>query len=270
MRNRDDLLTAIATCRSSGVRMYADAGINHFSGGGNDVNPYHRNPNAGCSTWGTKNSSLNINNQNNAISTSGPSSYYTQVREILMIFVLYLLLSIFSSLEFCLYRRLLYREASNTWISCSWFIKCWFSLWWVIRLVFVFVVVLFFPRYFLLSFSFLSYFFTSLSLQTERPLNSWNDTLQLNAGWLSGLTDVNTERDYVRERIADYFTDLISIGFSGFRIEAANHISPDILVVILTKFRNNLDGSLPDDFITWLEILLGGESDLLMCNENSG
>ena len=27
---------------------------------------------------------------------------------------------------------------------------------------------------------------------------------------------------------------------------------------------------MPDDFITWLEILLGGESDLLMCNSQSG
>jgi len=27
---------------------------------------------------------------------------------------------------------------------------------------------------------------------------------------------------------------------------------------------------LPKDFITWLEILLGGESDLLMCNGDSG
>lgn len=27
---------------------------------------------------------------------------------------------------------------------------------------------------------------------------------------------------------------------------------------------------MPDDWITWLEILLGGEGDMLMCNENSG
>ena len=31
-----------------------------------------------------------------------------------------------------------------------------------------------------------------------------------------------------------------------------------------------MGGTLPDDFITWLEILLGGESDLLMCNPDSG
>ena len=31
-----------------------------------------------------------------------------------------------------------------------------------------------------------------------------------------------------------------------------------------------MGGSLPDDFIAWLEILLGGESDLLMCDAQSG
>ena len=31
-----------------------------------------------------------------------------------------------------------------------------------------------------------------------------------------------------------------------------------------------MGGELPSDFITWMEILLGGESDLLMCNADSG
>ena len=49
----------------------------------------------------------------------------------------------------------------------------------------------------------------------ERALNSWTDPLNLNAGWLSGLTDLNTEKEHVQDRIAAYMTDLISIGFSG-------------------------------------------------------
>lgn len=43
-----------------------------------------------------------------------------------------------------------------------------------------------------------------------------------------------------------------------------------MLCDVLCRFRNNMGGALPDDFITWLEVLLGGESDLLMCNVNSG
>ena len=53
----------------------------------------------------------------------------------------------------------------------------------------------------------------------ERALNSWTDPLDLNAGWLVGLVDLNTEKENVQQRIADYLVDLISIGFSGFRID---------------------------------------------------
>lgn len=102
----------------------------------------------------------------------------------------------------------------------------------------------------------------------ERSLSSWTDGFILNNGWLSGLTDLDTESDYVRERIAAYFTDLLSIGFSGFRIDAAKHIYPKSLAAILAKFKSNLGGDLPEDFVTWLEVIIGGEKDLLMCSDN--
>ena len=102
-------------------------------------------------------------------------------------------------------------------------------------------------------------------------MNSWTDAFQLNNGWLVGLADLDTESDYVRERIAAYFTDLLSVGFSGFRMDAAKHIQPASIAAIFAKFKANLGGGdLPDDWITWLEVLLGGEKDLLMCNPNSG
>jgi len=99
-------------------------------------------------------------------------------------------------------------------------------------------------------------------------LNSWSDPLILNAGWLVGLCDLNSEDEYVRQRIADYFTDILGMGFSGFRIDAAKHISPENLAQIFSKFKKNLGGGeLPDDFFTYLEVILGGEKDLLMCND---
>lgn len=105
----------------------------------------------------------------------------------------------------------------------------------------------------------------------DRGLSSWTDPFQLNNGWLSGLTDLDTESDYVRQRIAAYFTDLLSIGFSGFRMDAAKHIKPDSIAAILAILKQNMGGGdLPDDWITWLEVLLGGEKDLLMCNAGSG
>jgi alpha-amylase len=63
----------------------------------------------------------------------------------------------------------------------------------------------------------------------ERSLNSWTDPFLLNNGWLVGLADLDTESDYVRERLAAYMTDLLGIGFSGFRVDAAKHIYPDSL-----------------------------------------
>jgi alpha-amylase len=36
-----------------------------------------------------------------------------------------------------------------------------------------------------------------------------------------GLADLNTEHTYVQDRISAYFATLLSMGFSGFRIDAA-------------------------------------------------
>ena len=101
-----------------------------------------------------------------------------------------------------------------------------------------------------------------------RSLNSWTDGFILNYGWLVNLADLNTERDYVRQRIADYFTDLMGIGFSGIRIDAAKHIAPKNLAAILAKFKANMGGAIPEDFIAYLEVIIGGEKDLLMCQSN--
>ena len=56
----------IKTCRSAGVRVYADAVVNHMAGNGNDVWPDHRNGGGDwCTHWGPKNA-------------TGNSPYFTQ------------------------------------------------------------------------------------------------------------------------------------------------------------------------------------------------
>lgn len=59
MGSSADLANLITACRSVGVRVYADAVINHMVGGGSDSNNAHRNAGGGdsCTTWGAKNSS---------------------------------------------------------------------------------------------------------------------------------------------------------------------------------------------------------------------
>lgn len=110
--------------------------------------------------------------------------------------------------------------------------------------------------------------YSTMDFHCERGLSSWNDPFQLNYGWLVGLTDLNTEKEYVQERIAAYFSDLIGIGFSGWRIDAAKHITPINLAKIFRKFKDRMGGAIPDDWITYLEIIIGGEAGLLMCNSN--
>lgn len=62
---------------------------------------------------------------------------------------------------------------------------------------------------------------------------------------------------------------MLSIGVSGVRIDAAKHISPDNLAAIFKKVADNMGGSLPSDFTAYLEVIIGGEKDLLMCNDNN-
>jgi alpha-amylase len=192
---RDQLRRMIHACREYGIRVYADAVINHMTGGGNDK--WARHIAGNCDTWGPKDS-------------SGGSPYYTH--------------------DFLDQNSNVTHERPG----------------------------LEYP----------SVPYDPTDFHCERPLNSWTDPFILNHGWLVGLSDLNTEKDYVRERIASYLTDLIGIGFSGFRIDAAKHIYPESLAAILSKFKAKLGGGeLPEDFITYLEVILGGEASLLMCDE---
>ena len=199
MGNRTQLRNMIKQCRKYGVRVYADAVVNHMSGNGNDLSK-HRNPGAGCNTWGNKTSSAEPNT----------SPFFTPAFT---------------------YEINPFNHRNNN--------------------------VLEFP----------AVPYGPMDFHCEKALNAWTDPENLNTGWLTGLSDLDTSKEYVRQRIADFFTDLISIGFSGFRVDAAKHIHPKDLAAIFRKFKDNLGGSLPADFITWLEVLTGGESWLLVQGE---
>ncbi|KAI3642433.1 hypothetical protein MP228_011988 [Amoeboaphelidium protococcarum] len=188
----------IVRCRSAGVRVYADAVINHMTGGGNDVYTHRNQAGGSCVYWGAKNSSAN-------------SPYFTHS----------------------------WTYENNPFTGMR-------------------------PA---LEFPAVPYH--AEDFHCERTLNDWASGFSLNYGWLVGLTDLNTEKEYVRKRIATYLTNLISIGFSGFRIDAAKHTRPDDLAAILGKTKQKLGGRFPQDFITWLEVIMGGERNLLACEYNN-
>ncbi|TMW64869.1 hypothetical protein Poli38472_009036 [Pythium oligandrum] len=197
---RAQLRSMIQACRANGVRVYADAVVNHMSGGGNDLNPTHRTgSSSSCSTWGPK-------------SSAGKSPYYTH------------------NFQYEVNAQTAQRPAAE------------------------FPAVPFGPSDF----------------HCERSLNAYTDGFILGNGWLEGLLDLNTAKSSVRERIAQYFVDLLGIGFSGFRIDAMKHIGPTDTAAIMGLLNTYMGGSLPADFIMWGEVIMGGEAQLLACNGASG
>jgi len=52
---------------------------------------------------------------------------------------------------------------------------------------------------------------------------------------LSGLADLATETEYVRQRLADYANDLLSLGVDGLRLDASKHINPDDIANITSR-----------------------------------
>jgi len=101
----------------------------------------------------------------------------------------------------------------------------------------------------------------------KSTITNWQDSGELNGGWISDLADLNTEKENVQQRIADYLVELLSVGFSGFSIENAKHIYPKSFVSIFKKLKENLGGGFPQDFISILQLLFGFEKQILICEE---
>ena len=66
----------------------------------------------------------------------------------------------------------------------------------------------------------------------KQGISDWNDIDQVQNNELVGLSDLATEKQNVRQSIATYLNDLISLGVYGFRIDAARHIPAADLVAI--------------------------------------
>ena len=54
----------------------------------------------------------------------------------------------------------------------------------------------------------------------------YNNVDEVRNCYLVSLNDLNGGSDYVRQKIADYINDLISIGVKGFRVDASKHMWP--------------------------------------------
>ena len=104
----------------------------------------------------------------------------------------------------------------------------------------------------------------------KSDIKNWQDAGQLNSGWISDgtLADLNIEKESVQQRIADFFVELLSVGFSGLSIPHAKHIYPKSFVSIFKILKNNLGGGFPQDFISILQVTFGYEKTILICERN--
>jgi alpha-amylase len=66
-------------------------------------------------------------------------------------------------------------------------------------------------------------------------IQNYGDRWEVQNCELVDLADLDTGADYVQKRIADYLTDLTSIGVAGFRIDAAKHMATNDIRRILNK-----------------------------------
>ena len=63
-------------------------------------------------------------------------------------------------------------------------------------------------------------------------INDYGNVDEVRNCYLVTLNDLDGGKDYVRGKIADYFNDMISMGVSGFRIDASKHMWPGDLEAI--------------------------------------
>ena len=78
------------------------------------------------------------------------------------------------------------------------------------------------------------------------PITDYQDAEQVTQCELVSLPDLNTTSAHVQSTLAQYLTDLASLGIAGFRIDAAKHIHSQDLEGILTQVQAQVE---PDPYI---------------------
>merc|ERR1712168_3508 len=99
------------------------------------------------------------------------------------------------------------------------------------------------------------------SLDFHQPyceINNYGNADEVRNCYLVGLNDLDGGKDYVRQKIADYFNDLINIGVKGFRVDASKHMWPGDLEGIQGKVQDLPEGGRPLFFHEVID--MGGEA----------
>lgn len=80
--------------------------------------------------------------------------------------------------------------------------------------------------------------FTQLDFHTPCGIDSYADARQVQNCELVGLSDLATESETVREKVANYLIALNALGIAGYRVDAAKHVPAADLEAIMTRVNN--------------------------------
>ncbi|MFJ8441875.1 carbohydrate-binding module family 20 domain-containing protein [Kitasatospora griseola] len=93
-------------------------------------------------------------------------------------------------------------------------------------------------------------------------ITNYGDRANVQNCELSGLADLNTGSAYVQQTIANYLSDLLSLGADGFRIDAAKHMAATDLAAIRAKMSN------PNAY--WVQEVIYGAGEAVQPSEYTG
>ncbi|GAA2473563.1 carbohydrate-binding module family 20 domain-containing protein [Streptomyces thermolineatus] len=93
-------------------------------------------------------------------------------------------------------------------------------------------------------------------------ITNYGDRYNVQNCELVGLSDLNTGSEYVRNKIAGYLNDLVSLGVDGLRIDAAKHISATDVAAIKSRLSNT--GTY------WVQEVIHGDGEAVQPTEYTG
>ena len=98
----------------------------------------------------------------------------------------------------------------------------------------------------------------------SKSIEDWDDPVELVYGYMVGLQDLNTEKEYVQKRIATFFVDMISMGISGIEIANGRHIQTSSFAKIFSYTKEFLGGNFPED-IFFIIIIENIDMEIVFC-----
>ena len=83
--------------------------------------------------------------------------------------------------------------------------------------------------------------FHHCALTPDDDIADYTSTFQVRECELVNLADLRTDEAHVQERLAEYLADLVSLGVTGLRIDAAKHMAPEDIAAITADLPNDVE-----------------------------